>query len=83
MVGEVPRGRWLSHLSPLQLLKAVKNETEAKGMREAHVRIGEGGRELIHQLYLHLLMVREMGPSLARSETVRLCVSTCVGWRRG
>ena len=50
MVSLVPRGRWVGQLSPLQLLKAVKNETEAKGMREAHVRERggeerEGGRE--------------------------------------
>lgn len=37
MVSQVPQGRWLAPLSPLQMLKAVKNETEAKGMRAAHV----------------------------------------------
>ena len=37
-MGVVPRTRWLGDLSPVQLLKAVKNETEARGMRDAHVR---------------------------------------------
>ena len=46
----VPPGRLLSSLSPLQLLKAVKNETEAKGMKEAHVRRErEGGREGVRE----------------------------------
>ena len=34
----VPKGRRVGKLSPIQLLKAVKNETESRGMRAAHVR---------------------------------------------
>lgn len=34
----VPAPRRVSALSPVQLLKAVKNETETQGMRNAHVR---------------------------------------------
>ena len=33
----VPKKRRVSILSPLQLLKAVKNETETQGMKNAHV----------------------------------------------
>ena len=33
----VPKARRVSTLSPLQLLKAVKNNTEAQGMRNSHV----------------------------------------------
>ena len=33
----VPKARRVSALSPLQLLKAVKNDTEAQGMRNSHV----------------------------------------------
>ena len=33
----MPKARRVSALSPLQLLKAVKNDTEAQGMRNSHV----------------------------------------------
>jgi hypothetical protein len=38
LVSLVPKGRRVGQLSPIQLLKAVKNETESRGMRAAHVR---------------------------------------------
>lgn len=71
MVSQVPRGRWLGPLSPLQMLKAVKNETEAKGMRAAHVSSSSQIVSLFHWC-CH-----------GRSVMVLLSVSTCVGWRGG
>ena len=43
LVSLVPRGRWAGQLCPIQLLKAVKNETESQGMRASHVRGDERG----------------------------------------
>jgi Xaa-Pro aminopeptidase len=40
LVSLVPKGRRVGKLSPIQLLKAVKNETESRGMRAAHIRDG-------------------------------------------
>ena len=44
----VPKACRVSALSPLQLLKAVKNDTEAQGMRNSHV---SGTRAHIHPSY--------------------------------
>lgn len=44
-VGCVPDGQRCSQLSPIQLLKAIKNETEVLGMRNCHVSLSpHGGR---------------------------------------
>lgn len=34
----VPDGRRVSELSPIQIMKAVKNEVEIEGMKRAHVK---------------------------------------------
>jgi len=41
-VGSVPSNRRCALLSPIQLLKAVKNSTEIAGMRACHVSCGCG-----------------------------------------
>ena len=54
MVSLVPQKRWVGKLSPLQLLKAIKNETERKGMREAHVSL----MSICDDVIVHHVMVR-------------------------
>ena len=41
---ETVSGHRCSLLSPLQLLKAVKNSTEISGMRQCHVSVGNQGQ---------------------------------------
>lgn len=71
MVSQVPQSRWLGKLSPLQMLKAVKNETEAKGMRAAHV----------SSFSPYSTGYSSCDPCRCVMEL--LCVSICAGWRRG
>uniref|UniRef100_A0A182XPM7 Xaa-Pro aminopeptidase n=1 Tax=Anopheles quadriannulatus TaxID=34691 RepID=A0A182XPM7_ANOQN len=40
LVALVPEERRLNDITPINLMKAVKNETEAKGIRDCHVRDG-------------------------------------------
>lgn len=34
----VPDGRRVSELSPIQIMKAIKNEVEIEGMKRAHIK---------------------------------------------
>ncbi len=48
--GEAPKGLFLEKPSPLSFAKAIKNEAELAGMREAHLRDSVALAETLHHL---------------------------------
>ena len=48
--GVVPKGLFLEKPSPLSFAKAIKNEAELDGMREAHLRDSVALAETLHHL---------------------------------
>ena len=46
----MPKGLFLEKMSPLSFAKAIKNEAELNGMREAHLRDAVALAETLHHL---------------------------------
>lgn len=71
----------IDEMSPIQMLKAVKNETEIEGMKRAHVSVHKGLCKeqscAIVQRITGLLCVHVC----VRSEMLLPCASTSVGWK--
>ena len=74
----VPKARRVSALSPLQLLKAVKNDTEAQGMRNSHV----GDAHVYTHPHTLILSHSHTLTHITRSEMQLHCVNTSTGWKR-
>ena len=64
--GEAPNGLFLEQPSPLSFAKAIKNEAELAGMREAHLRDAVALAETLHHLE------QEAGPSSTHSSHTHL-----------
>lgn len=61
--GEAPKALFLEQPSPLSFAKAIKNEAELAGMREAHLRDAVALAETLHHLE------QEAGPSSQTCQT--------------
>ena len=72
--GNVPKGLFLEKPSPLSFAKAIKNEAELDGMREAHLRDSAALADTLHHLEQEVSIVLRHAMHLmpGMSEWIRL-----------